>query len=662
KNLIHKDTKTKWNPKGFDKDGFDADGFDKSLIHKDTNTNYDPTGFDKNLIHKDTKTKWNPKGFDKDGFDADGFDKSLIHKDTNTNYDPAGFDKNSIHKDTNTKHDLSGFDKDGFDFIGYDKNGYDKNGEPKIPLKYAEDNLTMQEYSNDKCPVCGTLHKNIKKCIKCNWQFIYIVEEQTEEQITAYNERLKSSRIEYYKSLNLVQSKNKVIWTNEIKNFKAHSSNDSYEKVLQEYYEEQIIAELKKHEQSYIEHKFKEPDEFEKPETIKARKIKFDAMKIEYEEKFEKERKLYIFKQKNLILKNLFNTVFGSPKLKDVKYNAGPEYFDAIIYSDKFSFEHKIKIYIPIDIAREFKNDFNKIQIKYKFNVIDDAIISDNIDIEYNKVKIKTVIENQYKINLYSDFFYYSNFIEYLDYPSVDKFINRMKYLINMEHNQAYREFIETYYYAFENYLYVVQQYIDTRSTRSIYPKLKLLRDELKKDKQTVEKILLNNDKLNELYNSTANEVKIEVENIWDSNIESFKKVLSKQNEIFTLDKNIKERKEKERKEKERKAQLSKLIWKDPKSKLIWQKYEIKCLTWKEAFTYAENLNIKRYGGYDDWRVPTKNELKEISNISQYSNYVMMLWSRNPLNVEYAYYVASGNESSKTALKSSRKYVICVRG
>ena len=88
-----KDTKTKYNSNGFDKDG----------KHKDTKTKYDSNGFDKDGKHKDTKTKYDSSGFDKDG----------KYKDTKTKYDSNGFDKDGTYKDSKTKYDSNGFDKDG---------------------------------------------------------------------------------------------------------------------------------------------------------------------------------------------------------------------------------------------------------------------------------------------------------------------------------------------------------------------------------------------------------------------------------------------------------------------------------------------------------------------------------------------------------------------
>lgn len=52
-------------------------------------------------------------------------------------------------------------------------------------------------------------------------------------------------------------------------------------------------------------------------------------------------------------------------------------------------------------------------------------------------------------------------------------------------------------------------------------------------------------------------------------------------------------------------------IVKDSVSGLIWQKNYESNLTWKEALAYCENLE---YAGFDDWRLPNKNELASLIN------------------------------------------------
>lgn len=82
------------------------------------------------------------------------------------------------------------------------------------------------------------------------------------------------------------------------------------------------------------------------------------------------------------------------------------------------------------------------------------------------------------------------------------------------------------------------------------------------------------------------------------------------------------------------KAQRSLEVWLDSKTELMWeikteenikhryvwseedvenaQNLELLTDDVKDAFSYADKLNRNRFGGYDDWRVPTKEELKTL--------------------------------------------------
>ena len=92
---LHKDTRTKYDPEGFDRNG----------LHKDIRTIYDPEGFDRNGLHKDTRTK----------YDLEGLDRNGLHKDTRNIYDFNGFDRNGLNKETKTIYYPEGFDINGYD-------------------------------------------------------------------------------------------------------------------------------------------------------------------------------------------------------------------------------------------------------------------------------------------------------------------------------------------------------------------------------------------------------------------------------------------------------------------------------------------------------------------------------------------------------------------
>ena len=61
-------------------------------------------------------------------------------------------------------------------------------------------------------------------------------------------------------------------------------------------------------------------------------------------------------------------------------------------------------------------------------------------------------------------------------------------------------------------------------------------------------------------------------------------------------------------------------VWHDPVSDLVWQvNLNGKRFTYEETFSYAQELNQEKYGGYDNWRVPTINELKTLISKEKYT-------------------------------------------
>jgi len=55
----------------------------------------------------------------------------------------------------------------------------------------------------------------------------------------------------------------------------------------------------------------------------------------------------------------------------------------------------------------------------------------------------------------------------------------------------------------------------------------------------------------------------------------------------------------------------------DTRTGLMWQKTDSyhdvkKGMNWYEALEYVDSKNAQKFGGYDDWRLPTLNELQEI--------------------------------------------------
>ena len=71
----------------------------KEGLHKDTKDKYDPNGFDKYGSHKDTKDRYDPNGFDKYG----------KHKDTDTFLDKEKHITKDISKNINWLKDRDEF-------------------------------------------------------------------------------------------------------------------------------------------------------------------------------------------------------------------------------------------------------------------------------------------------------------------------------------------------------------------------------------------------------------------------------------------------------------------------------------------------------------------------------------------------------------------------
>lgn len=60
----------------------------------------------------------------------------------------------------------------------------------------------------------------------------------------------------------------------------------------------------------------------------------------------------------------------------------------------------------------------------------------------------------------------------------------------------------------------------------------------------------------------------------------------------------------------------------DKNSGLMWQKadsyHELKKgMNWYEALEYVAAMNAKKFAGFDDWRLPTRNELKALYDQSR---------------------------------------------
>ena len=129
----------------YDKDGYDGNGFDRNGIHKETKTRFDPRGYGKDGFNSNGHNKsgfsrdginiYTNSRYDKDGYDINGWNQAGQHKETHSIYGPDGFTKGGFSKKKKELggkriHKITGsiYDEDGFDYEGYDKDGYDRAG------------------------------------------------------------------------------------------------------------------------------------------------------------------------------------------------------------------------------------------------------------------------------------------------------------------------------------------------------------------------------------------------------------------------------------------------------------------------------------------------------------------------------------------------------
>ena len=105
---------------------------------------------------------------------------------------------------------------------------------------------------------------------------------------------------------------------------------------------------------------------------------------------------------------------------------------------------------------------------------------------------------------------------------------------------------------------------------------------------------------------------------------------------------------------------------------LMWQQEESGDMTWAEALTYCENLQL---AGYDDWRLPNRNELQSIIDYQVYNPAVNTIafpnvssfgayWSSSSYasNLDAAWYVDFISGDVEKDFKSNNYYARSVRG
>ncbi len=160
KDGIHKDTSTKWNLKGVDKEGLYVYGYskDKKYVRYGflggfysgyDKEGYSFRGFDKNGYNR---SGYNRSGYDKDGYNKDGWDIKSLHKDTGTEYNKYGFNREDYDEDG---YNPKGYNKYGLNWRGFNKYGIHKDTWTKYD-KYGYDQYGFNKYRSKPRNSCNT--------------------------------------------------------------------------------------------------------------------------------------------------------------------------------------------------------------------------------------------------------------------------------------------------------------------------------------------------------------------------------------------------------------------------------------------------------------------------------------------------------------------------
>lgn len=98
----------------------------------------------------------------------------------------------------------------------------------------------------------------------------------------------------------------------------------------------------------------------------------------------------------------------------------------------------------------------------------------------------------------------------------------------------------------------------------------------------------------------------------------------------------------------------------DPATGLMWETSRGENLTWPEAVKRPEQLNTVKYGGFDDWRVPTIDELEVLMKHNLFPK-EGWYWSSSPYDTSLAWRAHFGNGNVLNYLVNNDYYVRCVR-
>jgi len=104
--------------------------------------------------------------------------------------------------------------------------------------------------------------------------------------------------------------------------------------------------------------------------------------------------------------------------------------------------------------------------------------------------------------------------------------------------------------------------------------------------------------------------------------------------------------------------------WIDENRKLMWEiKVDNQVKSWFEAKEYADKLNNNNYCKYNNWRIPTKEELETLIDNNLINLKDDHYWSSDEKDDNTAYRLSNASVYKKISYydKNNAFYVRCVR-
>jgi len=101
----------------------------------------------------------------------------------------------------------------------------------------------------------------------------------------------------------------------------------------------------------------------------------------------------------------------------------------------------------------------------------------------------------------------------------------------------------------------------------------------------------------------------------------------------------------------------------DNKSNLMWLKKASGSMNWHEADKFLKKMNSKKLKGYNDWRLPSKQELLKVARFAKknpgfFPNDDQLYWSSTKKGIRFAYAVNIGDATEEWGNKKNDIYYV----